>query len=341
MSDILIKAIYGEKIPQIPIWMMRQAGRYLPEYNQTKEKLADGKFWHMVKNPHIAKEITLQPVRRFNLDAAILFSDILTPLPAMGFDIDFIPHPTFRKTALEIGIQNLTIPKNLSTEVNFVAEAIKLIKKETNIPLIGFAGAPYTLACYALKNSIDKDFCNIRKLFYQDYDMFKELLDKLTAVVSEYLNMQIKAGVDVIMIFDSWTANLSIPQYENMAFPFAKKVFENLNYSNRLPKMYYSSNTEKFIAMIKLLDIDVVMADWRSDLSNIINELGNNLAISGNLDPAILFGNPNVLKQETLKILEKVKDHPRFIFNLGHGIYQKTPIENVAKLVETVQTYKL
>ncbi|MBL0691378.1 MAG: uroporphyrinogen decarboxylase [SAR324 cluster bacterium] len=342
MKSLFIDAIWGKEVPRFPIWMMRQAGRYLPEYKKLKAEKAEGSFWKMVKSPELAAEITLQPLKRFGVDALILFSDILTPLPAMGFQIDFVPYPKFGKNALQIGIDNLKVPDDLAQRVDFVTETIKLIKKSTDVPLIGFGGSPYTLACYALKDDIDRYFANPRKLYYQDRELYDQLLSKLSLTVQQYLNLQIEAGVDAVMLFDTWAGSLSLPQYEKMSLPYVKQIMGGLKTTTkRLPKLYYSSRTTDLMQGIKKTGVDVVVADWQSPISFLKKELDEKWAICGNLDPAVLCGSVNNVRDEVNKILNSIGDYRRFVFNLGHGIYQDTPLDNVAMLIDTVKNHRL
>lgn len=334
--NLFLRAAWGENTAQAPIWLMRQAGRYLPEYMAIK---AHSSFWEMVRTPELAAEITLQPLRRFDLDAAILFSDIMTPLPAMGMEIEFSPGPVLPNPLRSAkAIEQLVVPAK-NEMAPFVAQTIGLLRPELDAmgkTLIGFGGAPLTLATYAIQGSGSKDFEAFRAFLHQEPQAAHRLLEKLTQTTIAYLQMQVEAGAEAIQLFDSWAGLHSPSIYRQFALPYITQVFKALE-GYRIPRIYLAVGASHLYSVIKDLECEVVSVDWRTDLSQ-LKAVFNHHALQGNLDPTVLLTNPQTIYNEATQVLEAGlgKAH---IFNLGHGLLRQTPPDHVARLVDWVHSY--
>ena len=328
-------ALQQKVTPRAPIWMMRQAGRYLPEYLKLKQEQAGGDFWRMIHEPDLATEITLQPWERFKTDALILFSDILTPFPAMGLDVRYIPHPVLEKNAYALGIENLTLP-NPEQHFSFVGQTIQKIKKRNPTPLIGFVGGPYTLACYALqKGKFDAHLP--KQLFYSEPQKYHQLLEKISETLQAYIAYQIKNGVDSLMIFDSWVGALSIEQYQQMAEPYLSFLWPKKNAQASCPMIYFGLGGAHLLSLWENIPIQALGLDWRMNLNVARTLFLGKKALQGNFDYNQLFAPKLEIEQQAKKILKTMAGYPGFIFNLGHGILPNTPLENVAHLFSVVQ----
>jgi uroporphyrinogen decarboxylase len=334
--SLFLRAAWGEDTPRAPLWLMRQAGRYLPEYRAIKERAS---FWEMVRTPELAAEVTLQPLRRFPLDAAILFSDIMTPLPAMGVAVAFNPGPVVAEPLRSPAqIEALRLPE--AAEVApFVAEAIRLVRRELQgreTVLIGFGGAPLTLATYLVQGAGSKDYEVFRAFLRQEPALAHRLLEKLTELTLRYLRMQVEAGAQAIQLFDSW-AGLHDPQtYRTFGLPYNRRVLEGLG-GLGVPRIYLAVGASHLYPLIAELPCEVVSVDWRMSLDQVRGFFPNH-TLQGNLDPAVLLAPPAVIAQETRKVLRAGRGGPH-IFNLGHGVIRTTPPEHVAHLVEVVQQF--
>ena len=329
-----IKALLRQSVDRAPIWLMRQAGRYLPEYRELRAKTRD--FFTFCETPELACEATLQPLRRFPLDAAIIFSDILTIPRAMGCDIQmhenkgpFAPNP----------IRDAEAIKNLNTDVleklEYVSQAIALTKKELSVPLIGFAGSPWTVATYMVEGGSSKTFEKIKSMMYKEPLMMHALLQKITDATIDYINAQIEAGANVVMLFDSWGGVLAPLHYQLFSLDYMKKIREKIN-NKTIPVIFFSKGCGLYLENIIQSGCDGVGIDWTMDLSHAKKIANNRGALQGNLDPTILLSTPAVVMQEAKKILDVYRGETGFIFNLGHGISKDTPIENVEALMNTV-----
>ncbi len=333
MNTLFLDAAWGKQTKQAPIWIMRQAGRYLPEYRAIKEKSS---FWEMCRTPQLACEITLQPIRRLGLDAAILFQDIMTPLPYMGIKIDFCPGPVIAEPLRsEESINKLTLPAKEEI-APFVSEAIKLVRNELNVPLIGFGGAPLTLATYLIQGSGSKEYAEFRQFLYYAPNAAHKLLDKLTEVSILYLTKQIEAGAQAIQLFDSWAGLHNAQMYATFAKPYNQRIFEAL-VSYKVPRLYIAVDALHLYNEIKELSCEVVSVDWRTPLSQVRPMLGNK-TLQGNLDPAALLASREVLARETNKVLQEGLGGAH-IFNLGHGIMPQTNPDSVQYLVDRIKSF--
>lgn len=345
-NDRYLRALQCQPVDCTPIWMMRQAGRYLPEYRQLRAQAGD--FMTMCKNPNLACEATLQPLARFNLDAAIIFSDILTIPDAMGLGLYFEQGegPKFKNIISNINdIKKLPIP-DPTIELSYVMDAISLTRKELNgkVPLIGFSGSPWTLATYMIEGGSSKTFTKIKKMMYSDPTALHLLLDKLADSVTDYLNAQIKAGAQSVMIFDSWGGVLSHRSYLEFSLNYMKKIISGLQRPSRqtkynsdyVPVTLFTKGGGLWLDKIMASGCDAIGVDWTVDLSHLPKE---RVAIQGNLDPTVLYGNKATIEKNVSLVLQEYGDYQGHIFNLGHGINQDTPIESVQTLVHAVHQF--
>jgi uroporphyrinogen decarboxylase len=317
-----------------PVWIMRQAGRYLPEYRKIREEVD---FLTLTKTPDLAAEVTLQPVRRFGMDAAILFSDIMTPLEGMGIDLAFAPGPVIGNPVRSAADVEALVDCDIEESVPFVLEAIRILRRELppSAPLIGFAGAPFTLFCYTVEGKGSKTFSNAKAFLFSDSAAAGRLLEKLAAMTAEYLAAQAAAGAQALMIFDSWAGLLSPEDYRRHALPAVAQVAARLR-SLDVPLIYFPNQGATLLEDVASLDVDVVGVDWRTPLSSARRILGPDKAVQGNLDPAALFAPPAELDRRIGEVLREAGQASGHIFNLGHGIERMTDPERVAQLVETV-----
>lgn len=334
-----LNACLGKPVDCTPVWLMRQAGRYLPEYRKIRNKYS---FIEMCKNPEIAAEVTLQPLRRFELDAGIIFADILLPLEKLNVGLSFTEDdgPRISKPLRTMADANKlkVIPSEES--MPYLFEAIKLVKKELQdkTPLIGFSGAPFTLASYLIEGGHSTNYIETKKLMFLNREAWDQLMNKLTLIVIDYLNAQINAGVDALQVFDSWVGTLSPYEYKSYVSPFMKKLFGELK-KGGVPVIHFTTGTTGMIEMIADAGGDVIGIDWKSNIDSVWERIGYSRGIQGNLDPAILLGNREILKKSIIDILKRTKKRNGHIFNLGHGVLPGTPPDNVKFLVDTVHEY--
>ncbi|BBM82842.1 uroporphyrinogen decarboxylase [Candidatus Uabimicrobium amorphum] len=334
-----LAACKREKVDHPPIWLMRQAGRYLPEYRALKEKYD---FLTLVKTPELATEVTMQPIKRFGFDAAILFSDILVIPEALGQpysfrDIGGIEMQGAIRNAQDIArLDNTEIQKKLS----YVADAIRLIKKELNDEraLIGFSGAPWTLATYMVEGGSSKNYSQIKTLFYLHPTLFNQLMEKLSDAVSDYLQMQIDAGVDCVQIFDSWGGILSADTYWEASGKYIARIISSLK--GKVPVIAYAKGCHIWPEALERLGADVLGLDWTIPLEIFYDTFDGEFAVQGNLDPALMNSHPDIVEKEAQKILEGFGERKGHIFNLGHGILPQAKIECVERLIATVRGFK-
>jgi uroporphyrinogen decarboxylase len=343
-NDLLLRALLREPTPRRPIWLMRQAGRYLPEYRATRQRA--GGFLQMCTTPEIACEITLQPVDRFPLDAAILFSDILTIPHAMNLGLEFEAGegPKFeRPVRTPADIDRLPVP-DPGRELKYVMDAVALIRRELRgrVPLIGFAGSPWTVATYMVEGGGSKTFGLIKRMMYESPRDLHRLLDILAKATILYLNAQIAAGAQAVMLFDTWGGVLTPAQYEEFSLRTMAQVVDALTRKSegrRVPNIVFTKGGGAWLAKIAAIGCDAVGVDWTTDLKQARDSVAGSVALQGNLDPSALFAPPETLRTETLRVLESYGEGPGHVFNLGHGITPDVDPARVALLVETVQTY--
>lgn len=331
--SLFIDTAFGKNGDRAPIWMMRQAGRYLPEYMAIKEKSS---FWEMCRTPELAAKVSMQPIDRLAVDAIILFQDIMTPLPAMGIEIDFAPGPVIDSPIRSQAAIDKLIKPHKEEIAPFVAAAIKLIKKESNTPLIGFAGAPLTLATYLIQGSGSKDYAEFRQFLRYAPKQAHQLLDKLSELSIDYLSMQIEAGAQAIQLFDSWAGIHSAAIYSEFAKPYNERIFAALAKYN-IPRLYIAVDALHLYPQIKQLSAEVISIDWRVPINQVRPLLANKV-IQGNLDPAVLLASENLIAQEAKKVLISGLGGAH-IFNLGHGIMRQTDPEKAKYLVDFVKSF--
>lgn len=337
MNDTFLKACRGEPVDYTPVWIMRQAGRYLPEYQAVR---AEVDFLTLCKTPELAAKVTIQPVERLGVDAAILFSDILIPVEAMGMHLEFndkkgplLREPIRTKSALD----RLIIP-DTEDSMPFVLETIRILRRKLNVPLIGFSGAPFTLATYIIEGGSTKSFVNTKRMMFQNPALFNAVMEKLTQTVISYLISQIKAGAQAVQIFDSWVGILSPEDYDEYVLPYIKKTISELK-KEGVPVIYFVNECAGLLNSIKKTGADVIGIDWRIDLKNAIKRLGKKYSVQGNLDPCALFLPKERIEDRVKEILWKGEFARGHIFNLGHGILPETPVENAIAMVEAVHKF--
>ena len=331
-----LRACRREPVDCTPVWFMRQAGRYLPEYRKVREKHT---LLEICADPELAKEVTLQPIRRFDLDAAIIFADILLPLKCFGVEFDFVAgegprifHPVRGAQDLErLGVGN---PKQ---DLSFVFEAIRLVRDalDSKVALIGFAGAPFTVASYVIEGSYSRNFLQTKLLMYKHPEVWRALMEIISEVTLRYLKAQIEAGAQAIQLFDSWVGCLQPDDYLNYVLPYSRGIFESLKQYN-IPLIHFGTGTATFLELMQEAGGTVMSVDWRLDLDQVWKRLGDNVAVQGNLDPVALFGDSIELEKKVDMILDQAQGRLGHIFNLGHGFLPQTPIESVEKIVQWV-----
>jgi uroporphyrinogen decarboxylase len=343
-NDLLLRALLREPTPRRPIWLMRQAGRYLPEYRKTRTRA--GGFLEMCTNPEIACEITLQPVERYPLDAAILFSDILTIPHAMNLGLEFEAGegPKFeRPIRTPADIDRLIVP-DPGRELKYVIDAVALVRRELNgrVPLIGFAGSPWTVATYMVEGGSSKTFGQIKRMMYEHPGELHRLLDVLAKATILYLNAQIAAGAQAVMLFDTWGGVLTPAQYEEFSLRHMARIIDALTRKSdgrRVPNIVFTKGGGAWLAKTAGIGCDAVGVDWTTDLKTARLAVGGRVALQGNLDPSALFATPDTLRAETLRVLDSYGAGSGHVFNLGHGITPDVDPERVALVVETVQSF--
>lgn len=333
-NDTFLKACKGEKTDYTPIWMMRQAGRYLPEYQKVRGNVT---FLELCKSPELCVEVTLQPIDLLNMDAAILFSDILIPMEAMGSKLEFHDGkgPVFPNTVRDQdALDKLTVPDPIET-MGFVMETIKLLRKELNVPLIGFAGAPFTCATYLIEGGSSKVFWETKKMMFTNPTLFHELMQKITDCTILYLQAQAEAGAQALQIFDSWAGILAPSDFATFALPYVQQIIKSLQSTTDVPLIYFANNGATLLDLSVTSGADVLGLDWRINIGDAIKKVGKK-AVQGNIDPFALLLPKDDLKKRIATLLDDAKDAHGHIFNLGHGIHQFTPPEQAKIAVEMV-----
>ena len=338
-NNLFLDAAFSKSTFRPPVWMMRQAGRFMPQYWEIKNKYS---FLEMCKTPEIAADVTMLPVDLLGIDAAILFSDILVTGEAMGGDLSFTQGvgPKFANP-----VRNAQDIDRLETDVldrlQYVADAIKVIQQRLNgsIPLIGFAGAPFTVMSYLVEGGSSKDFKLTKLLIHNHPELAHKLLAKIAKVTTEYLNLQISAGVNAVQLFDSWALALSWNDYQEFSHQYNQQIIAGLNRAN-VPVISFCKGSSVFAPVMAQAKPDVISVDWNADLLNIKNALPAGIAVQGNLDPHILYADKPVIKKHILQLFERMRGENGFIFNLGHGIMPDIPFDNVKYAIEVVKEFK-
>ncbi len=340
-NDRLLRALLRQPVDRTPIWIMRQAGRYLPEYRATRERA--GSFMDLCRNPELACEVTLQPLERFELDAAILFSDILTVPDAMGLGLYFEAGegPRFERpvrTARDVDALPVPDPED---ELGYVMDAVRTIRRalDGRVPLLGFSGSPWTLATYMVEGGSSKEFAHSKGLLYGQPAVLHALLDKLARAVTAYLNAQVAAGAQALMIFDTWGGTLTPAAYDEFSLRYMRQVVEGLTREHEgraVPVILFTKGGGQWLERQADTGCDALGLDWTLDIGDARARVGERVALQGNMDPGVLYGSPQAVRDEVARILADFGPHPGHVFNLGHGIHQHIDPENVRVLVDAV-----
>jgi uroporphyrinogen decarboxylase len=344
-NDNFLRALLKEPTDHTPLWLMRQAGRYLPEYCETRKRA--GSFLQLCKNPAMACEVTLQPLARYDLDAAILFSDILTVPDAMGLGLYFTEGegPKFeRPLREEWAIRDLTVPDPYD-HLRYVMDGVSEIRRalDNSVPLIGFSGSPYTLACYMVEGASSSDYRHVKTMMYDRPDLMHRILSVTADAVIAYLNAQIESGAQAVMIFDSWGGGLSAAAYQEFSLQYMRRIVAGLikeKDGERIPSIVFTKGGGLWLESIADIGCDAIGLDWTIDIGEARRRVGDKVALQGNLDPNVLFASPDKIAAETKKVLDSYgSGDTGHVFNLGHGISQFTPPDHVTTLVNTVHEY--
>jgi uroporphyrinogen decarboxylase len=330
-----LAACHRRPVDATPIWIMRQAGRYLPEYRAIRDKLS---FMEMCRRPDVAAEVTLQPLRHFELDAAIVFADILLPLEGMGIGFHFSPEdgPVIERPVRGAAELTGVRPFDARRDLPHVLETVKLVRRELDerTPVIGFSGAPFTLASYVVEGGHSRTYEHIKRLMYGDPETYGRLMALLADAVVDYLLAQIEAGAHAVQVFDSWAGCLAPFDYERFVLPYARDVVARVK-QRGVPVIYFVNGAAGMLSLVGQAGSDVVGVDWRVELDHAWEQLGD-VAVQGNLDPVALLGPPQAIEERVADILRRAAGRPGHIFNLGHGVLPSTPPDNVKYLVDAV-----
>ncbi len=340
-NDRFLRALLKQPVDMTPVWMMRQAGRYLPEYKATRARAGD--FMTLCKTPELATEVTIQPLDRFPLDAAILFSDILTIPDAMGLGLYFAEGegPRFKKPLQsEADIRQLAVP-DIASELGYVMDAVSMIRRELDgrVPLIGFSGSPWTLATYMVEGSSSKEFAKVKGMMYEQPQLMHRILDVLARTVIEYLNAQIEAGAQAVMIFDTWGGVLTTRDYKDFSLEYMQQIMAGLKRDHegqRIPVIMFSKGGCQWLESQAEAGADALGLDWTLDIGLARQRVGDKVALQGNMDPCVLYASPERIRQEVATILESYGKGSGHVFNLGHGIHQHVDPEHARAFVEAV-----
>lgn len=337
-----LKACRREPVDAVPVWLMRQAGRYMSEYRALRERYS---ILELIKTPDLACEVTMQPIKAFDLDAAIIFADILPPLEGMGLSLEFVKgegpliHNPVRSAA-DVDALRVTSPEE---SLPFTLEAIRLARRELDplgLPLIGFSGAPFTLAAYAIEGGSSRNYTYAKSLMYEDPSAWHRLMEKLSTVVGEYLLAQAKAGAQALQLFDSWVGALSPDDYRQHVQPYTRRALE-IAREGGVPIIHFGTGTNGLLEDLRNAGGDIIGVDWSVDLRTAWMRLGDTVGVQGNLDPVALFAPWPELEKRARYVLDQSEGRAGYIFNLGHGILPGTPIDNVKRLVEFVHEYSM
>ena len=338
MNDRFLRACRREPVDVTPVWFMRQAGRYMPEYRLIREKHS---LLEICYQPELAAEVTLQPVHALGVDAAILFADILLPVIPLGLGLEFAQGegPVIGKPVRSLDDVAAMRPVHAETDLGYVMEAIRILRRELNgTPLIGFCGAPFTVASYIVEGGSSREFLKTKTRMYSAPEVWHALMEKLSGVLADYLVAQIRAGAQAVQVFDSWVGALSPQDYESFVLPYSQRILSAARAEN-VPVIHFGTNTTTLLPLMKRAGGDVIGLDWRIPLDDGWRLLGHDVAVQGNLDPALLFAPQPEIKTRVDDILRRAAGRPGHIFNLGHGILQHTPVENVKAVVDMVHEF--
>lgn len=336
-NDRILRAARRQPVDRVPVWFMRQAGRYQPEYRAIREKYS---LMEICEHPEVCTEVTLLPVKQLNVDAAILFSDIMTPLRGMGLKVDIVENvgPVFEEPINTLkGVES--IPPFVAEEaVPYVLETIRMLNRELEVPLIGFVGGPFTLASYMVEGRPTKDYRKVKTLMYSQPEVWTALMTKLSDMCATYLVDQVNAGCQLVQLFDSWVGNLTRADYETYVRPHMYRIFDAVR-ATGAPSIQFGVNTGHLLESMSDVKPDVVGIDWREEMDKAWDRIGPDFGVQGNLDPVALFAPPDVLEAKTLDVLRRTHGRPGHIFNLGHGVMPQMTLASLQRVAEIVHNY--
>jgi uroporphyrinogen decarboxylase len=336
-DSLFIRACRRQAVERTPVWLMRQAGRSLPEYRALRERWT---LEQIVAQPELCAEVTLQPVRRLGVDAAVMFADIMLPLRGMGVDFELVESvgPVVARPIRTVDAVDALRTPPAAESVPQILEAVATVAREAKVPLVCFSGGPFTLASYLIEGRPSRDFLITKEFMYREPVAFDALLEKLAAVMSEYLSAQVRAGADALQLFDSWVGALSPSDYSSRVLPHTQRIFSATK-GLGVPRIHFGTGTAGLLELIAQSGADVVSLDWRVGLDDGWTRVGFELGVQGNLDPAVLLGPPELIRSRTLDVLRRAGGRPGHIFNLGHGVPPDASVENLQLLVETVHSW--
>ena len=336
MNDLFLRACRREPVERTPVWLMRQAGRYMSQYQDVRRKHS---FLDMCHDPKLACEVTLTPVEVLGVDAAILFSDLLIPVQAMGLEIEFkesvgpVIHAPIRT---EADLARIHVPDPAS-EMGFVMEAVRLLRERLEVPLIGFAGAPFTVASYMIEGGGSRNYLHIKQMMYTQPALWRKLMGLIADTLGKYLSAQVKAGAQALQVFDSWVGALSPEDYRRYALPYTARVIRAVK--GKVPVIHFAAGAAGLLELMCEAGGDVIGVDWRVNLDDAWKRIGYGRGIQGNLDPTLLYSTPRQIERAVADLLARAGNRPGHIFNLGHGVLPTTPVENVQALVVAVRKH--
>jgi uroporphyrinogen decarboxylase len=340
LDSLFMRAARQQPVERTPIWFMRQAGRVLPEYRAIRERYS---LIEICRQPELCAEVALQPIHHFGVDAAVMFADIMLPLIGVGVELELVDNvgPVINHPIQHAADLRVLRPLHPEADIPFILETIRLVRRELDgrIPLIGFSGAPFTLASYLIEGRPTREFVKTRALMQSAPEVWHELMARLTSVVISYLRSQVSAGVDALQLFDSWVGYLSAAEYIGYVEPYSKQIFAALKPSG-LPFIHFGTNTAPLLHLMKDDGASIIGVDWHIPLDQAWQVIGQELGIQGNLDPAALLGPPAEMEAKTTDVLRRAAGRPGHIFNLGHGLLPDSPIDNIIRLVEYVHSYQ-
>jgi len=339
-KSLYLDAMSGKETPRPPVWMMRQAGRFLPEYRKIRNQHS---FLEMMRNAELATTVSLQPIHRFGMDAIIMFCDILVTAEALGGQLDYFEGkgPIFENPIQnESDLKAYTIP-DAEDALGYVSEVIKsiILEKDDHTPLIGFAGAPFTVGCYLIEGQMSKNLIKVKSMMGQNPELFKQVMTMLRTITIDYLNLQIKSGVDALQIFDSWSGALSYDDFIEHSIGEIKQIIAQLDNPNNIPVTVFCKGSSHYWKEIYTTGCDAISFDWQVDLKHVKDFRHPSMTMQGNLDPLMLFASDDILKAKVEKICQDMSPFQGFVFNLGHGIIPQTNPEKVALVVDTIKSF--
>lgn len=336
-NDRLLRACRRQPNDRVPVWFMRQAGRYQPEYREIRKKYT---LMQICERPDVCAEVTLLPVQQLDVDAAILFSDIMTPLAAMGVSLDIVENvgPVIENPIRSMADVEAIRPLETEQNLPYVLETIRILNGELKVPLIGFAGGPFTLASYLVEGRPTRNFRLVKSLMYAEPAIWSALMEKLANMVAQYLVEQIEAGCQVVQLFDSWVGNLNLWDYERYVKPYMYRIADAVR-ATGAPLIHFGVHTGHLLPAMASIGVDVMGVDWKEEIDTAWERLGYSTGIQGNLDPVALFAAPEVLEAKVKDILRRTEGRPGHIFNLGHGVVPQTDVATLQRVVEMVHSY--